>query len=223
MSVRSYVLRQGRLTKAQALALERHWPQFGIDYRAEPLDLDRVFNRRAPRILDIGAGAGEATLELALRHPENDYLAVEVHSPGVGRLLRGIVRHELTNIRVIRHDVVDVVNHQLAAESLSAIYLHFPDPWPKKRHHKRRLVTSGFVGKLASRMSFEALLFLATDSRDFAEHAIAVCDGAEALINLAGPGNFSPRPEWRPLTKFEQRGLSRGHDIWNLIYCRRFG
>ncbi len=223
MRVRSYVLRQGRLTKAQAKAIEQYWAKFGIDYHNEELELHRIFNRAAPKILDIGTGTGETTLMLAGENPENDYLAVEVHRPGIGRLLRGIVERELTNIRIINHDVVDIVNHQIPDQSLSSVYIHFPDPWPKKRHHKRRLVNPGFINKLATKMKFEATLYLATDSQELAERMLSVCDGEPGLINLAGPGNFSPRPEWRPLTKFEHRGLNLNNRIWDLIYCRASG
>ena len=220
-SVKSYVLRQGRLTKAQANAIDRYWAEFGIEYRDEPLDLDALFNRFAPRLLDIGAGMGETTIKLAQENPENDYLAVEVHRPGIGRLLYGIAEHGLTNIRVINHDAVDVVNRQIPEESMTSIYIHFPDPWPKKRHHKRRLVQPGFINRLTTRMKTEGQLYLATDSPDLAEYMLGVCDAEPGLINLAGSGNYSPRPLWRPLTKFEQRGLESNSRVWELIYCRR--
>ena len=219
--IKSYVLRQGRLTKAQAAALDRHWDEFGIDYREETLDLDEVFGRVAPRVLDIGTGMGETTLRLAQQHPDNDYLAVEVHRPGIGRLLYGIAEHGLSNIRIINHDIVDVVNRQLPEESLTSIYIHFPDPWPKKRHHKRRLVQPGFINRLSALMSTEGQLYLATDSEDLAEFMLAVCDTEPGLVNQAGHGNFAPRPLWRPLTKFEQRALDLNNRIRELIYCRR--
>ena len=154
-SVKSYVLRQGRLTPAQAGAIDRHWEKFGVDYRDETLDLDELFGRVAPRVLDLGTGMGEATLELAGKNPENDYLAVEVHRPGIGRLLYGIAEHGLSNIRIINHDAVDVVNRQLPEASLTSVYIHFPDPWPKKRHHKRRLVQPGFINRLTALMKTE--------------------------------------------------------------------
>ena len=220
-SVKSYVLRQGRLTKAQADAIDQYWAESGINYRNEPLDLHAIYNREAPRVLDIGTGMGETTLRLAREHPENDYLAVEVHRPGIGRLLYGIAEYGLTNIRVINHDVVDVVDRQIPGESMTSIYINFPDPWPKKRHHKRRLVQPGFINRLTSRMKLEGQLYLATDSRDLAEYMLAVCDAETGLINLAGRGNFSPRPLWRSLTKFEQRGLELNNRVWELIYCRR--
>lgn len=220
-SVRSYVLRQGRLTKAQANAIDRYWDVFGVDYRDEPLDLDALFKRHAPRVLDVGSGMGETTLRFARENPEIDYLAVEVHRPGIGRLLYGIAEHGLTNIRVINHDVVDVVNRQIPEESMTSIYIHFPDPWPKKRHHKRRLVQPDFINKLTTTMKTEGQLYLATDSPDLAEYMLDVCDAEPGLTNLAGSGNYSPRPLWRPSTKFEQRGLKLDNRVWELIYCRR--
>ena len=220
-AVKSYVLRQGRLTKAQAGAIDRYWGEFGVDYRDETLDLDELFGRDAPRVLDIGTGMGETTLELARENPENDYLAVEVHRPGVGRLLYGIAEYGLRNIRVISRDAVDVVNRQVPEGSLSSIYINFPDPWPKKRHHKRRLIQPGFINRLTALMKSEGQLYLATDSADLAQYMLAVCDAEPGLVNLAGRGNFAPRPRWRPLTKFEQRALDLGHRVRELIYCRQ--
>ena len=219
-SVKSYVLRQGRLTKAQSRAIDMHWGEFGIDYRDETLDLDELFGRDAPRVLDIGTGMGETILELARENPENDYLAVEVHRPGIGRLLYGIAEYGLGNIRVINHDAVDVVNRQVPEESLTSVYIHFPDPWPKKRHHKRRLAQPGFINRLTALMKSEGQLYLATDSPGLAEYMLAVCDAEPGLLNQAGRGNFAPRPLWRPLTKFEQRALDMNHRVWELIYCR---
>lgn len=221
MPIKSYVLRQGRLTRAQAGAIDRHWDEFGIDYQDEVLDLDEVFGRYAPRMLDIGTGMGEATLGLAQQNPDNDYLAVEVHRPGIGRLLYSIAAHGISNIRIINHDIVDVVNRQLPEESLTSIYIHFPDPWPKKRHHKRRLVQPGFVNRLTALMKTEGQLYLATDAQDLAEFMLAVCDAEPGLINQAGRGNFSPRPLWRPLTKFEQRAQDLNNRTWELIFCKK--
>ncbi len=220
-SVRSYVLRQGRLTKAQADAINSYWADFGVDYRDEALDLDHLFGRDAPRMLEIGSGMGEATLDLAKKNPGSDYLAVEVHRPGIGSLLRGIVALGLSNIRVINHDVVDIVNRQIPEESLTSVYIHFPDPWPKKRHHKRRLIQPRFISRLTALMKTEGQLYLATDSADLAEHMLLVCDAEPGLVNQAGRGNFAPRPQWRPLTKFEQRAVDMDHQVRELIYCRR--
>ena len=218
MPIRSYVLRQGRLTKAQAGAIDRHWHEFGIDYRDEVLDLDEIFGRYAPRVLDIGTGMGEATLSLAQQNPDHDYLAVEVHRPGIGRLLYGIAERRLSNVRIINHDIVDVVNRQLPEKSLTSVYIHFPDPWPKKRHHKRRLVQPAFINRLVALMKTEGQLYLATDAQDLAEFMLAVCDAEPGLINEAGRGNFSPRPLWRPLTRFEERAQRLNNQVWELIY-----
>lgn len=219
-SVKSYVLRQGRLTKAQAGAIDRYWGEFGVDYRDETLDLDELFGRDVPRVLDIGSGMGEATLELARENPENDYLAIEVHRPGIGRLLYGIAEHGIRNIRVINHDASDIVRRQIPEESMTSVYLHFPDPWPKKRHHKRRLVQPGFINRLTALMRTGGQLYLASDSADLAQYMLSVCDAEPGLVNQAGRGNFSPRPLWRPLTKFEQRALELNNRTWELLYCR---
>lgn len=217
--IKSYVLRQGRLTDAQARALEQHWPEYGIDFRPERLDLDSVFGRRAPKILDIGTGMGETLIALARHNPDNDYLAVEVHRPGVGSLIKAAAGFGLTNIRVINHDVIDVLHYQLPARSLDQVYIFFADPWPKKRHHKRRLVSPGFLELLKPKLKTHARLFLATDWQDLAEHMLAVCDADPRLYNIAGKGHYTPRPAWRPVTKFENRGLKLEHGVWDLCYC----
>lgn len=217
--VRSYVLREGRLTRAQARALEEHWPAFGIDFSIQPLDLNAHFGRTAPRILDIGSGNGEGVLTLATRFPENDYLAVEVHRPGVGHLLRRAAAENLRNIRVIHHDAVEVLHYQIPDSSLDQVHILFPDPWPKKKHHKRRLVSKAFLSLLHPKLKTHARLYLATDWRQLAEHMMEVCDAFSGLINLAGKGHFAPRPLWRHRTKFEQRGEKLQHPVYDLIYC----
>lgn len=217
--IRSYVLRQGRLTPAQARALENHWQRYGIDFSTTPLDLNRVFNRPAPKIVEIGSGMGDVTLALARAHPENDYLAVEVHKPGVGSLLREASLERVENIRVISHDIVAVLKAQLSDKSLDEVYIFFPDPWPKKRHHKRRLVNTDFMTLLTTKLKSHARIFLATDWRDLAEQMLEVCDAQAGLINLAGKGHYAPRPHWRPLTKFEQRGHRLEHQVWDLVYA----
>ncbi len=217
--IRSYVLREGRLTPGQARALEQHWPDYGIDFNREPIDLDRCFGRRAPRVLDIGCGNGDSTLTLAARFPENDYLAVEVHRPGIGRLLRRAAGEGIRNIRVIRHDAVEVLRCQLPDNSLDEVHILFPDPWPKKKHHKRRLVSARFLELLLPKMKSHARLYLATDWRELAEYMLEVCDAFPGLMNLAGEGRFAPRPLWRYRTKFEQRGEKLEHAVYDLIYC----
>jgi len=215
------VLRQGRITPAQERAIEQHWQTFGIDYRAQPLDLDLAFGRTAPKILEIGAGMGENTIALARTRRENDYLVLEVHRPGIGRLIRELVTLRLFNVRVICHDAVDVLMHQIGERSLEQILIFFPDPWPKKRHHKRRLIQPEFISLLSSKLQDHGRIFLATDWQDLAEHMLNTCDAAPELINLAGKGRFSPRPKWRSMTKFEQRGQRLQHQVWDLMYAVR--
>jgi len=210
------------MTPGQTRALDRYWNRYGIDYTTIRLDLDQIFDRNAPRVLEIGAGAGEVTLALAREHPENDYLAVEVHKPGAGSLIRQAVAENIRNIRVLCHDVVETLEYQLPENSLDEVYIFFPDPWPKKRHHKRRLISSGFISLLQSRLKIHARLFIATDWESMAEQALTICDSEHSLVNLAGQGNFSPRPDWRPLTRFEQRGLNLKHQVRDLAYARTF-
>jgi len=221
-SIRSYELRQGRLTSGQRRALEQHWKTFGVPPSPGVLDLDEIFGRRAPRILDIGSGMGETTAALAEQHPENDYLALEVHLPGVGALIRQAVARKLRNLRVLRADARDVVCNRLTANSLDEAWIFFPDPWVKRRQHKRRLVGEEFVAALARCLKSNGRLFMATDWEDLAKHMRQVCDQEKGLLNLARHGRYAPRPAWRPLTKFEQRGLRLGHTVRDLVYtCTR--
>ncbi len=212
------MLRQGRLTRAQKLALESHWNTFGIDPDNAPLDLDAAFHRAAPVVLEIGSGMGATTATLARLHPENNYLAVEVHRPGVGALLKLAHDQGLSNIRVIMHDATEVLRRQIPENSLDEVYILFPDPWPKKRHHKRRLVNAAFLDLLLPAMKENARLLLATDAIDLARYLLEVCDTHPGLLNLAGPGNFAPTPAWRGETKFERRGRRLQHEIRDLIY-----
>jgi tRNA (guanine-N7-)-methyltransferase len=217
-TVRSYVRGRGRLTSGQRKALDHHWLKFGIEFLAEPLDFDAIFGRNAPRVLDIGSGMGETTVELALAHPENDYLAVEVHRPGVGSLLRRAAEARVRNLRVIAHDVAEVLRCQIPDRSLDEAYLFFPDPWPKKRHHKRRLVSGPFLALLVPKLKSHARFCLATDWGDLAAHMLRTCDAFPGLENLAGKGCFAPRPAWRPVTKFERRGARLEHAVRDLVY-----
>jgi tRNA (guanine-N7-)-methyltransferase len=217
--IRSYVLRQGRVSNAQRRSLDTLLPVYGIAYAPAPLDLNAVFGRSAPKILEIGFGMGETTANIAAAHPENDYLAIEVHSPGVGGLLKLIDEQRLTNIRIIQHDVVDILNHMLPAESLAGVHIFFPDPWPKKRHHKRRLVQPPMMALIASRMEHGAYLHLATDWKEYAEQMLQVLGAEPTLQNTSA--DFAPRPESRPQTKFEARGLRLGHEVWDLVFRKR--
>lgn len=217
--IRSYVLRQGRVSDAQQRACDELLPCFGIPYAPQPLDLDTVFGRDAPRILEIGFGMGETTARIAATHPENDYLGIEVHTPGVGALLKRLRDEGLTNVRVIRHDAVEVVRDMIPSRALSAIHIFFPDPWPKQRHHKRRLVQPSFAALLASRLAPGGYLHLATDWLDYAEQMLAVLAAEPRLANAAE--RFAARPDYRPQTKFEGRGLRLGHGVWDLVFRRR--
>jgi tRNA (guanine-N7-)-methyltransferase len=219
--IRSYVLRQGRLTPAQQRACIELLPRFGIACARAPLDLDAVFGRAAPRVVEIGCGMGETTVEIAAAHPHIDYIAIEVHTPGVGSLLRLIEARGLPNVRVIPHDAVEVLEHMIAPAALHGAHIFFPDPWPKKRHHKRRLMKAPFVRLLATRLEPGGYVHAATDWRDYAEEILAVLTAEPALENTAA--GFSERPAQRPLTKFEQRGLGLGHGVWDIVFRRRPG
>lgn len=222
-TVRSYVVRNGRLTAGQERAIERLWPQFGVDRRfGTPLDLEQVFGNRRPVSLEIGFGNGETLLGLAGARPEENFLGVEVHRPGIGRLLQDLEERAITNLRVLREDAVDLLSTGLPPASLAAVYLLFPDPWPKQRHHKRRILQAGFVESLAQVLRPSGLFLAATDWSDYAGQMLAELEAAaDQLENLAGPGQFAPRPAWRPLTRFEQRGLRLGHSVWDLSFRRR--
>jgi len=217
--VRSYVLRQGRTTPAQSRALDALGPRYAIPFAPALLDRVAVFGRSAPLVVEIGSGMGETTLEIAKAEPATDFLAIEVHAPGVGSLLRGIEAAGLTNLRVIRHDALDVLEQMIADGSLAGIHLFFPDPWPKKRHHKRRLVQPAFAALAARKLAAGGMLHLATDWPDYAEQMLTVLS-AEPLLENTVEG-FAPRPERRPRTKFELRGERLGHPVHDFVFRRR--
>ena len=219
--IRSYVLRQGRVTGAQRRAHAELLPRFGIGFAREPLDLTRVFGRSAPTILEIGFGMGETTADISAQHPENDYLGIEVHTPGVGGLLKRVAERGLANVRVIQHDAVEVLEHMISPASLDGAHIFFPDPWPKKRHHKRRLIQPPFVRLLVERLKPGAYLHLCTDWEDYAKQMLEVLSAEPLLANTAD--GYAPRPEWRPQTKFEARGLKLGHGVRDLVFRRRPG
>ena len=217
-SIRSFVLRQGHMTAAQQRAIDSLWPQFGADYQAEAADLNALFGREAPKVLEIGFGMGTATTEIAKRLPEKDFLAIDVHGPGVGNLLKLVEEMQLTNIRVMRHDAVEVVENMLADESLDGIHIFFPDPWHKKRHHKRRLIQPPFVAKLLPKLKIGGYIHLATDWEEYAVQMLEVLNGFEQLKNTAA--DYAPTPDYRPETKFEARGKRLGHGVWDLVFTR---
>lgn len=218
-SIRTFVLRQGRLTEAQRRALDTLLPRWGLSYRPEPLDAPSVFGRSAPLVLEIGSGMGETTAKIAAANPGTDFLAVEVHGPGVGNLLNLIETQGLTNLRVIQHDALEVLEHMIAPGTLAGIHLFFPDPWPKKRHHKRRIVQPGFVALAAERLTPGGYLHCATDWQDYAEWMQEVLS-AEPRLESIHP-DPAERPSWRPETKFERRGRALGHGVWDFVYRRR--
>ncbi|MBU1237050.1 MAG: tRNA (guanosine(46)-N7)-methyltransferase TrmB [Gammaproteobacteria bacterium] len=216
--IRSYVLRQGRVSNAQQRYHEEMMPKVGIPYRPERIDLAAIFGRSAPKVLEIGFGMGETTAAIATAHPEIDYLALEVHTPGVGSLLKLIAEGNLANLRVIQHDAVEVVRDMIAPNSLSGVHVFFPDPWPKKRQQKRRLINADFVALLASRLAPGGYFHCATDWEEYAHQMLDVLGGESSLENTAD--GFAPRPDYRPLTKFEQRGLRLGHGVWDVVFKR---
>ena len=217
--IRSFVLRQGRVSNAQQRAHETLLPKYGIPYAPGLIELDHVFGRRAPKILEIGFGMGETTAAIAALHPENDYLGIEVHTPGVGSLLKTIEEEGLTNVRIVQHDAVEVLCHMIGHGTFDGAHVFFPDPWPKKRHHKRRLLQPAFVALLVERMKRGAYLHVATDWQEYAEYVLAVLKNNPLLENTAM--DYAPRPAYRPQTKFETRGLKLGHGVWEVIFKRR--
>ena len=219
--IRSFVLRAGRTTAAQERALDELWPVFGLEFNESPLDLSRAFGRQAPRCLEIGFGAGEVIGSLAETHPARDYLGIEVHRAGVGRLLLRAQQSALTNLRVICHDAVEVLRQQIPDASFDEILVFFPDPWHKKRHHKRRLIEPAFVGTLAAKLRPGGILRMATDWQDYAQQMLTVCNAEPELESLSADATYVPRPEFRPPTRFERRGERLGHGVWDLAYRRR--
>jgi tRNA (guanine-N7-)-methyltransferase len=218
--LRSFVRRSGRITTAQQRALDTLWLRYGLD-KSNLLNLAEIFGRKAEIHLEIGFGMGDALVTMAKTHPEHDYLGIDVHRPGIGSLLLKIEAERLSNVRVLEADAVEVLQNYLPPNSLAVVYLFFPDPWPKKRHQKRRLVQSEFIHLLAQRMKAGGHLYLATDWQDYAEQMLQVLEATSDFINGYTKGHFAPRPTERPLTKFEQRGQRLGHNVWDLIYWRR--
>jgi tRNA (guanine-N7-)-methyltransferase len=218
--IRSYVLRTGRMTPAQRRAYAEGWQRWGIEFDAKPLDLQALFGREGPCVLEIGFGMGQSLADMAQANSRANFIGIEVHRPGVGRLLHTIAERDIDNIRVYCHDAVDVLRECIADTSLDAVQIFFPDPWHKKRHNKRRLIQPGFVAQLARKLRPGGMLHLATDWDDYAQQMMVVLSATEGLSNTCGEGAFSPRPEQRPPTKFEQRGERLGHGVWDLVFLR---
>ena len=217
--IRSFVNRRSHMTQGQQQALDAYLDKWSLPYQAEVLDLSQTFGRSAPTILEIGFGMGETTEQIALARPQDNFLGVEVFNAGVGALLKRIETSMLENIRIIQHDAVEVLRDMVAPNSLAGVHIYFPDPWPKKRHHKRRLIQAPLIELLSSRMASGAYLHCATDWEHYAQQMLQVLSGEASLINTAE--NFAPRPDFRPLTKFENRGLRLGHGVWDLIFNKR--
>jgi tRNA (guanine-N7-)-methyltransferase len=219
--VRSYVVRAGRITEGQRQAFTDHWGRYGLSLYDGRVDWSAIFHRSAPVVLEIGFGMGDSLAEMVEAEADKDFVGIEVHPPGVGRLLNRAAERGLHNLRIYMADAIDVLDDCIPEQSLDRVQIYFPDPWPKKRHHKRRLVQPAFVEKIRRKLVPGGLLHLATDWEDYAQHMLAVIDPLPGLENLAGPGEFSERPSFRPLTKFERRGRNLGHGIRDLLYRRR--
>jgi tRNA (guanine-N7-)-methyltransferase len=218
--IRSYVLRTGRMTPGQERAFEENWERWGLEHAGGALDYDAAFGRPGPRVLEIGFGMGASLVTMAAAAPDSNFIGIEVHKPGVGRLLHSMVDEGVDNIRVYCHDAVEVLRDCIADESLDTVQIFFPDPWHKKRHHKRRLVQPEFIAGLIRKLKRGGTLHLATDWEHYAEQMMEVLSAAEGLSNTCGDGEYAPRPEHRPLTKFELRGERLGHGVWDLVFTR---
>ena len=219
--VRSFVLREGRLTAGQQRALDTLWPRYGLERSGGLLEAQAVFGRDAPRVLEIGYGMGQSLVQMAATEPDKDFIGIEVHRPGVGALLMAIEESGVTNLRSYCDDAVDILEQCIADDSLSRVQLYFPDPWHKKKHHKRRIVQPAWVQLVQRKLASGGVLHMATDWQDYADHMLAVMQVESGWQNLAGDQEFSARPAWRPETKFERRGARLGHGVWDLLYRKR--
>ncbi|MDF2530415.1 MAG: hypothetical protein K0Q57_1295 [Gammaproteobacteria bacterium] len=220
-TIKSFVRREGRLTIGQQKALDTGWPKFGLQLEDGLIDPAKVFHNQAPCIVEIGFGMGQSLAEMAQNHPEQNYIGIEVHRPGVGCLLKAVLDHNLSNIRVYDQDAVEVLKQCIPDNSLAGVQLFFPDPWHKKRHHKRRIVQPEFVKLIWQKLAPGGFFHLATDWENYAEHMMAVLSQDSGFENMAGLNQFSPRPDSRPLTKFEQRGHRLGHGVWDLLFTKK--
>ena len=219
--IRSFVLREGRMTPAQQRAFDEHWVRYGIDYRGQPQNFAARFEREAPLVMEIGFGNGEALAWASEHDQARNFIGVEVHGPGVGRLMNALAARDAANVRLYKHDAVELLENEIAPGTLSEARIWFPDPWHKKRHNKRRIIQPEFVALLASRMATHGLLHLATDWQAYAEHMLEVMEAAPDWRNALAPGQYSEKPDWRIETHFERRGLKLGHGVWDLLYRKR--
>lgn len=220
--IRSFVLREGRLTKGQQHALDTYWPDYGLQYQSSALQLADVFGRSSAVVLEIGFGMGKTLVQMAKEAPEKDFIGIEVHRPGVGACLSDAVAQQVKNLRVFEHDAVEVLEDTIADNSLDTVQLFFPDPWHKKRHHKRRIVQPEFVQLLRRKLKPGGVFHMATDWENYAGHMLEVMQAAEGFSNLSADNTYVERPEHRPLTKFEQRGQRLGHGVWDLMYKKDY-
>lgn len=219
-SIKSFVMRAGRMTEAQQRGIEQGWPQFGLSLEQGRLDLDQLFGRSAPRSLEIGFGMGQSLLEMAEKAPEQDFIGIEVHRPGVGSLLNGVLKAGISNLRVYDCDAIEVLDKAIPDANLDRLMLFFPDPWHKKKHHKRRIVQPAFADKVRQKLKIGGIFHMATDWQAYAEHMLEVMNAAPGYRNLSADGSWVPRPEERPMTKFERRGERLGHGVWDLKFER---
>ncbi len=219
-SVRTFVIRAGRMTPSQEKALQEQWNAYGLELEEGMLNFEQVFGRQAPVILEIGFGMGDSLLAMAKNHPDTDYLGIEVHKPGVGRLLNNAAKEEVGNLRVFNQDALEVLKYCIPDGSLAGIQLFFPDPWPKKKHHKRRMVQPEIAQTFRQKLAIGGVFHMATDWEPYAEHMMEVMSAAPGYRNVAGEGQYSPQPEHRPVTKFQKRGEKLGHGVWDLMFER---
>ncbi len=219
-TVRSFVLRQGRSTPSQKRAFDQHWSQFGLTYSATKKEFSEIFRNMADVVIEIGFGNGEQLLFAAEQEPLRDFIGIEVHAPGVGRALNTLAEKALKNVRIYQHDAVEVLRNEIADASLAEVRIYFPDPWHKKRHHKRRIIQAEFVKLLCSKLKPGGVLHIASDWQEYVEHMWDVCDNEPLLHNTAGPRGAVHRPSWRRQTHFETRGQKLGHSVWDLLYIR---
>jgi tRNA (guanine-N7-)-methyltransferase len=219
-NIRSFVLRKGRLTNAQQHALDELWPHYGIERGETVLEFEDHFDLPAEVFVEIGFGNGESTWQMAQQEPDKNFIAIEVHEPGVGHLLMALDKHAIDNVRIACEDAVPFMKNRIADGSLAGVRIYFPDPWPKKRHHKRRIIQADFVSLMARCMAKGSILHLATDWQPYAEHILGVMQTSPEFINLSATGDYCERPEWRPYTKYEKRGEQLGHEVRDMLYQR---